>query len=70
MEYFYLLLFLRGVFELPFSRSDSVTWNPHKLMSVPVQCSVLLVKEQVILYTTFVHSKSLTEMIYKSMHLY
>lgn len=26
-------------------RSDSVTWNPHKLMSVPFQCSTLLVKE-------------------------
>eukprot|EP00112_Aurelia_sp_Birch-Aquarium-sp1_P001573 Seg1171.3 transcript_id=Seg1171.3/GoldUCD/mRNA.D3Y31 product="Glutamate decarboxylase 1" protein_id=Seg1171.3/GoldUCD/D3Y31 len=27
-------------------KSDSVTWNPHKLMSVPLQCSVLLVKDQ------------------------
>ncbi|XP_065053236.1 acidic amino acid decarboxylase GADL1-like [Rhopilema esculentum] len=26
-------------------RADSATWNPHKLMSVPVQCSVLLIKE-------------------------
>uniref|UniRef100_A0A8C9WLJ7 Glutamate decarboxylase 2 n=1 Tax=Scleropages formosus TaxID=113540 RepID=A0A8C9WLJ7_SCLFO len=27
-------------------RADSVTWNPHKMMSVPLQCSALLVKEE------------------------
>jgi glutamate decarboxylase len=26
-------------------RADSVTWNPHKLMGVPLTCSALLVKE-------------------------
>ncbi|XP_039266440.2 cysteine sulfinic acid decarboxylase-like [Styela clava] len=30
-------------------RSDSVTWNPHKLMMVPQQCSVLLVKRKEIM---------------------
>ena len=28
-------------------RADSVSWNPHKMLSVPVQCSVLLVKDEV-----------------------
>lgn len=27
-------------------RSDSVTWNPHKMMMVPQQCSVILVKNK------------------------
>jgi len=27
-------------------RADSVTWNPHKLISVPLQCSTLLVKDE------------------------
>uniref|UniRef100_F6U5G0 Glutamate decarboxylase 1 n=2 Tax=Monodelphis domestica TaxID=13616 RepID=F6U5G0_MONDO len=26
-------------------RADSVTWNPHKLMGVPLQCSVVLIRE-------------------------
>jgi len=26
-------------------RADSISWNPHKMLSVPLQCSVLLVKE-------------------------
>lgn len=25
-------------------RADSVTWNPHKLLAVPQQCSALLVR--------------------------
>ncbi len=29
------------------SRANSVTWNPHKMMSVPLQCSALLVREEV-----------------------
>ena len=28
-------------------RADSVTWNPHKLMGVILQCSALLVKHKV-----------------------
>lgn len=28
-------------------RANSVTWNPHKMMSVPLQCSALLVREEV-----------------------
>uniref|UniRef100_A0A8C2PAX5 Glutamate decarboxylase 1 n=1 Tax=Capra hircus TaxID=9925 RepID=A0A8C2PAX5_CAPHI len=27
-------------------RADSVTWNPHKLMGVPLQCSALLTREK------------------------
>lgn len=29
-------------------RANSVTWNPHKMMSVPLQCSALLVREEVL----------------------
>lgn len=29
------------------TRANSVTWNPHKMMSVPLQCSALLVREEV-----------------------
>jgi len=28
-------------------RSDSFAWNPHKLMSAPMQCSLLFIKEKV-----------------------
>ncbi|ETE66655.1 Glutamate decarboxylase 2, partial [Ophiophagus hannah] len=28
------------------SRANSVTWNPHKMMGVPLQCSALLVREE------------------------
>lgn len=28
-------------------RANSVTWNPHKMMAVPLQCSALLVREEV-----------------------
>ena len=31
---------LRGI-----ERADSVTWNPHKMMGVVLQCSALLVKD-------------------------
>ncbi|KAG2458300.1 DCE2 decarboxylase, partial [Polypterus senegalus] len=27
-------------------RANSVTWNPHKMMSVPLQCSALLIREE------------------------
>ncbi|XP_075067411.1 glutamate decarboxylase 1-like [Mixophyes fleayi] len=27
-------------------RADSVTWNPHKMMSVPLQCSAILFREK------------------------
>jgi Glutamate decarboxylase and related PLP-dependent proteins len=30
--------------DIIFLRADSVTWNPHKLLAVPQQCSVLLVQ--------------------------
>lgn len=30
-----------------FPRANSVTWNPHKMMGVPLQCSALLVREEV-----------------------
>lgn len=29
-------------------RANSVTWNPHKMMGVPLQCSAILVRERVI----------------------
>ena len=29
-------------------RADSITWNPHKFMGVPLQCSAFLVKRKVI----------------------
>lgn len=28
-------------------RANSVTWNPHKMMGVPLQCSAILVRERV-----------------------
>uniref|UniRef100_A0A8C1CJN9 Glutamate decarboxylase 2 n=1 Tax=Cyprinus carpio carpio TaxID=630221 RepID=A0A8C1CJN9_CYPCA len=28
-------------------RANSMTWNPHKMMAVPLQCSALLVREEV-----------------------
>uniref|UniRef100_A0A8C3HQD0 Glutamate decarboxylase 2 n=1 Tax=Chrysemys picta bellii TaxID=8478 RepID=A0A8C3HQD0_CHRPI len=31
-------------------RANSVTWNPHKMMGVPLQCSALLVREEVCLH--------------------
>jgi glutamate/tyrosine decarboxylase-like PLP-dependent enzyme len=27
-------------------RADSVTWNPHKMMGIPLSCSVILIKER------------------------
>uniref|UniRef100_A0AAQ4REZ4 Glutamate decarboxylase 1a n=1 Tax=Gasterosteus aculeatus aculeatus TaxID=481459 RepID=A0AAQ4REZ4_GASAC len=33
-------------FKYLFSRAWSVTWNPHKMMGVPLQCSVILVKKR------------------------
>lgn len=30
-------------------RADSVTWNPHKLMGVPLQCSAFITKHSVML---------------------
>eukprot|EP00794_Sanderia_malayensis_P003132 gene3132-3600_t len=32
-------------------KADSVTWNPHKMMSVPLQCSILLVRHQEVLHS-------------------
>ncbi|KAG0717306.1 Acidic amino acid decarboxylase GADL1 [Chionoecetes opilio] len=34
--------FLSGI-----HRADSITWNAHKLLCVPLQCSLLLIKDQV-----------------------
>uniref|UniRef100_A0A8C9F9N3 Glutamate decarboxylase 2 n=1 Tax=Pavo cristatus TaxID=9049 RepID=A0A8C9F9N3_PAVCR len=34
-------------------RANSVTWNPHKMMGVPLQCSALLVREEVMLHGPF-----------------
>lgn len=31
-------------------RADSVTWNPHKLLAVPQQCSALLVRHAGVLH--------------------
>jgi len=28
------------------NQADSITWNPHKMLSVPLQCSMLLVKQK------------------------
>lgn len=33
-------------------RADSVTWNPHKMMGLPLTCSVLLMREQGVLEAT------------------
>uniref|UniRef100_A0A8C2X3U7 Glutamate decarboxylase 3 n=1 Tax=Cyclopterus lumpus TaxID=8103 RepID=A0A8C2X3U7_CYCLU len=33
-------------FKYLFSRACSVTWNPHKMMGVPLQCSAILVKKR------------------------
>ena len=33
--------------DVVFFRAWSVTWNPHKMMGVPLQCSVILVKKRV-----------------------
>lgn len=30
-----------------YHRANSVTWNPHKMMGVPLQCSAILVREKV-----------------------
>lgn len=48
--------------QLLFSRAWSVTWNPHKMMGVPLQCSVILVKKKVrndslLLFNLNVHFK-------------
>lgn len=28
-------------------RANSMTWNPHKLMGVPLQCSAILLRDKV-----------------------
>ncbi|KAG8264434.1 hypothetical protein J6590_011725 [Homalodisca vitripennis] len=33
-----------------FHRSDSIAWNPHKMLGAPLQCSVILLKEKELLY--------------------
>ncbi|XP_028909514.1 glutamate decarboxylase 1-like isoform X1 [Ornithorhynchus anatinus] len=42
-----LLLSKKHAYKLEgIDRANSVTWNPHKLMGVPLQCSAILVREQ------------------------
>lgn len=36
-------------------RANSVTWNPHKMMGVPLQCSAILVRERVSLCHPLFH---------------
>nr|XP_033790915.1 glutamate decarboxylase 1-like [Geotrypetes seraphini] len=31
-------------------RANSITWNPHKMMGVPLQCSTILIQEKGLLY--------------------
>jgi glutamate decarboxylase len=33
-------------------KANSITWNPHKLLGVPLQCSLLLLQDRNILYNT------------------
>jgi len=40
------LVLTQLIFFLGVQRADSVTWNPHKLMGVILQCSALLVKHK------------------------
>ncbi|XP_060534791.1 cysteine sulfinic acid decarboxylase [Cylas formicarius] len=49
---------LRGI-----ERADSVTWNPHKLLTAPQQCSTLLVRHEKIL--TEAHSASASYLFQK-----
>lgn len=44
-------------------RADSVTWNPHKLLGVPQQCSVFLTRHQNLLQE--VHSAQATYLFQK-----
>uniref|UniRef100_A0A8C5QAR3 Glutamate decarboxylase 1 n=1 Tax=Leptobrachium leishanense TaxID=445787 RepID=A0A8C5QAR3_9ANUR len=45
-----LLLSKKHCFKLNgIKRANSVTWNPHKLMGVPLQCSAVLIREKGIL---------------------
>uniref|UniRef100_A0A3Q4GTP3 Glutamate decarboxylase 2 n=1 Tax=Neolamprologus brichardi TaxID=32507 RepID=A0A3Q4GTP3_NEOBR len=41
-----LLMSRRHRWKLDGVEANSVTWNPHKMMSVPLQCSALLVREE------------------------
>uniref|UniRef100_A0AAQ4Q926 Glutamate decarboxylase 2 n=1 Tax=Gasterosteus aculeatus aculeatus TaxID=481459 RepID=A0AAQ4Q926_GASAC len=46
-ETLFLLMSRRHKWKLDgVDRANSVTWNPHKMMSVPLQCSALLVREE------------------------
>lgn len=36
-------------FNLPSSRADSVTWNPHKMLTAPQQCSTFLTRHERVL---------------------
>lgn len=48
---------------LLFFRADSVTWNPHKLLAVPQQCSVFLVRHDGVLQAA--HSANATYLFQK-----
>lgn len=44
------------------ARCDSMTWNPHKMMGVPLQCSAILVRNSVIvvvwIWSLHIHQNS------------
>lgn len=40
-------------------RANSVTWNPHKMMGVPLQCSAILVREKVRKHPFFIYTNGL-----------
>ena len=39
-------------------RADSLTWNPHKLMGVLLQCSTLHLKEKVEMFANSIDNKT------------
>ncbi|XP_029442995.1 glutamate decarboxylase 1-like [Rhinatrema bivittatum] len=46
-----LLMSKKHAFKLNgIERANSVTWNPHKMMGVPLQCSVILIREKGLLH--------------------
>jgi sulfinoalanine decarboxylase len=51
------------LFVLSLPRSDSVTWNPHKLLAVPQQCSTFLCRHEGILSSC--HSTNATYLFQK-----
>lgn len=61
---FYLFLFLKAIKSFVFAfRADSITWNPHKLLAAPQQCSTFLTKHEEILLPA--HSSNATYLFQK-----